>query len=73
MLDMSKPFDTIKRELLIQDLKRIINQGELHLFKIILNTQEDIKRAQLENKIDFLQRTNYSMLNTEHPLAKNNK
>ena len=35
-MDMSKAFDTIDREILIKDLKRILEADELHIVKILL-------------------------------------
>ena len=37
MLDMSKAFDTIQRGTLINDLKPIINNDELHLISILID------------------------------------
>ena len=36
LLDMSKAFDTVKRATLIQDLKEVLEEDELHIFYILL-------------------------------------
>ena len=38
MLDMSKAFDTINRQMLIEKLAETINDDELHVISIMLNT-----------------------------------
>ena len=38
-LDMSKGFDSIQRNTLIEDLKNVLNQDELHLFRILLDVK----------------------------------
>ena len=40
LLDMSKAFDTIKRDVLIEDLKEILAPDELHMFYLLL---KDVK------------------------------
>ena len=40
MLDMSKAFDTIKRKTLIQDLKEILDEDEIHMIYILLKEVE---------------------------------
>ena len=40
MLDMSKAFDTVQRNSLIQQLKSILDEDELHIIKILL---KDVK------------------------------
>ena len=37
MLNMSKAFDTIDRDILLKDLQTILDPHELHLMKIRLN------------------------------------
>ena len=39
LLDMSKAFDSIKRNTLIEDLKNVLNQAELHLIRILLDVK----------------------------------
>ena len=46
LLDMSKAFDTIKRDILIEDLKEILSDDELHIFYLLL---KDVK---VQVKID---------------------
>ena len=41
LLDMSKAFDSIQRNTLIEDLKNVLNQDELHLIRIL----HDVKIA----------------------------
>ena len=44
MLNMSKAFDTIKRNLLIKDLEKILEKVELHLISLYLeNVQIAVK------------------------------
>ena len=52
MIDMSAAFDCIRRDVLINDLKTVLNNDELHLLSLLLN---NIKIAiKLKNKIgDF--------------------
>ena len=40
LMDMSKAFDTVRRGRLIEDLKSILTEGELHIIKIMV---EDVK------------------------------
>ena len=37
LLDMSKALDSIQRNTLIEDLKHVLNQDELHLIRILLD------------------------------------
>ena len=39
LLDMSKAFDSIQRNTLIEDLKNVLNQDELHLIRILLDVK----------------------------------
>ena len=39
LLDMSKSFDSIQRNTLIEELKNVLNQGELHLIQILLDVK----------------------------------
>ena len=39
MLDWSKPFKTVDRAILLKYLKTILEPDELHLLKIMLNTE----------------------------------
>ena len=39
LLDMSKAFDSIQRNTLIEDLKNVLNLGELHLIRILLDVK----------------------------------
>ena len=43
LLDMSKAFDSIIRNTLINDLKTIINTDEIHLLKILLDVKLAVK------------------------------
>ena len=44
MLDMSKVCDTMDRAILLKDLKTILDPEELHLIKIMLNTELTVQR-----------------------------
>jgi len=33
---MSKAFDCVNRDTLLQDLKKLLNEDELHIFKILI-------------------------------------
>ena len=37
ILDMSKALDTLKRDIIIEDLKQVLNKDEIHLVKPILD------------------------------------
>ena len=39
LLDMGKSFNSIQRNTLIEDLKNVLNQGELHLIQILLDVK----------------------------------
>ena len=39
LLDMSKAFERIQRNTLTEDLKIVLNQGELHFIQILLNVK----------------------------------
>ena len=43
LLDMSKAFDSIQRNTLIEDLKNVLNQDELHLIRILLDVKISAK------------------------------
>ena len=43
LLDMSKAFDSIQRNTLIDDLKNVLNQDELHLIRILLDVKIAVK------------------------------
>ena len=43
MLDMSKAFDTVDRNILQNDLAKILNQDELHLISIMMNTKLQVR------------------------------
>jgi len=49
LLDMSKAFDTVNRELLFQNLENILQEDELHILSKITNNPEI--KIKLENKI----------------------
>ena len=36
MLDMSKAFDTVKRSVLIEDLRDILDEGEIHMISLMI-------------------------------------
>ena len=40
LTDMIKPFDTVKRKILLEDLRNILDKDELHLCRLLI---EDIK------------------------------
>ena len=40
LMDMSKAFDTVKRSVLLEDLRYVVNQDELHLCKLLI---EDVQ------------------------------
>ena len=44
MLDMSKALDTVDIAILLKDLKTILVPEELHLIKIVLNTELTLQR-----------------------------
>ena len=55
-LDMSKAFDTIKRDLLIEDLKEVLNNDKIHLIALLFeNVELSIK---LENLLESDFKTN---------------
>ena len=37
MMDMSKAFDTVKRDILLSDLKMIVDDDELHILKLLID------------------------------------
>ena len=39
LLEKSKAFDSIQRNTLIEDLKNVLNQDELHLIRILLDVK----------------------------------
>ena len=43
MLDMSKAFDTVDRTKLLQDLNEVLEDDELHLISILLNTKITVR------------------------------
>ena len=43
MLDMSKAFDTVNRNILQNDLAKVLNQDEMHLISIMLNTKLQVR------------------------------
>ena len=38
LLDMSKAFDTVKRNMLMKQLKEILDEDELHIMKVLLTS-----------------------------------
>ena len=40
MMDMSQAFDTVNRKTLMQDLRSILDPGELHIIKVMI---EDVR------------------------------
>ena len=36
LFDMSKAFDNVRRDILLDDLRKIVNEDELHILKILL-------------------------------------
>ena len=56
LLDMSKAFDTIKRDLLIEDLKEVLNNDEIHLVALLLENVELC--VKLENLLGSAFKTN---------------
>ena len=51
--DRSKAFDTINRSTLINELKNILENDEIHLTKLLLNVQLSVKYG--KHKSDFFQ------------------
>ena len=47
MLDISKAFKTVNRAILLSDLRTILDPDEIHLIKVMLNT-EQIVRCEIE-------------------------
>ena len=43
MLDMSKAFDTVNRDILINELNNTLNRDELNIIKIMLNTELEVR------------------------------
>ena len=39
MSDMSKAFDTINKNTLIEELKQVLDEDEIHLLKILLSVE----------------------------------
>ena len=50
LLDMSKAFDSIKRNTLIDDLKNVLNQDERHLIRILLDVKIAAKCGNYKNR-----------------------
>ena len=47
---MSKAFDSIQRNTLIEDVKNVLNQDELHLIRILLDVKIAAKCANYKNR-----------------------
>ena len=47
-MDMSKAFDNIKRKDLIDDLSLVLEQDELHLFKVLLQVELIVRCGEAE-------------------------
>ena len=56
MLDMSKAFDTLKRDIIIEDLRKVLNKDEIHLVALLLENVE--LRVKLENQLGSAFKTN---------------
>ena len=50
MHDMSKAFDSINRTMLLDDLKKILQNDELHLVKTLLNVELSVKCGSFTSK-----------------------
>ena len=55
MLDMSKAFDTVNRQMLLDDLSTTINSDELHMISVMLQTK---LRIQCDNSLSDIFDTN---------------
>ena len=51
--DMSKVFDSINRSILIKDLRKILENHETHLIKLLINVQRSVKCG--KDRSDFFQ------------------
>ena len=54
LLDMSKAFDTIERDTLINDLSLVLNRDELHMFYILLKDVEIEVKVESETGKSFI-------------------
>jgi len=57
LLDMSKAFDTVKREDLLKDLQEILSEDELHLMHILINDVEIFIRVGQEMSEESIKTT----------------
>ena len=51
MLDMSKAFDTVNREILMKELSKVIKHDELHLINIMINTKIQVRCGNTKSEI----------------------
>ena len=51
LLDMSQAFDSIQRNTLIEDLKNVLNQDELHLIRILLDVKIAVKCGNCKSRL----------------------
>ena len=54
MLDMSKAFDTIQRDTLIEDLRQVLNNSKLFLIALLLKDVELARKVKQQNGPKFL-------------------
>ena len=53
LMDMSKAFDTVKRKILLEDLRHILNPDELHLCKLLIEDVEFCVKVEKETSEPF--------------------
>ena len=56
ILDMSKAFDTLKRDIIIEDLRKVLNKDEIQLVALLLENVELC--VKLENQLGSALKTN---------------
>ena len=53
MMDMSRAFDTVNRKLLMEDLKEVLNDDELHIIKLLLHDVKLVVRCGTSHGEEF--------------------
>ena len=51
MIDMSKAFDTVDRRILLSELSKVIEDDELHMISVMLNTKLQVRCGQAISEI----------------------